>query len=64
MTQGIYNFQICFQFNGSVEIKADSKKKALEVIKDLKASLREVKALNENIKDWNAELHSEAEERI
>lgn len=64
MMSGNFKFQICFQFNGTVEIKADSKKKALEAIKELRARISDIKSCDDRIKDWNVEMFTEAEERI
>ena len=64
MMSGTYKFQICLQFNGTAEVKADSKKQALEALKELKAKLGEVRAFDDRIKDWNIDLLAQAEERI
>lgn len=64
MMSGNYKFEICMQFNGTAEIKADSKKQALEILKQLKGRLCEVKAFDERIKDFDIEVFTEAEERI
>ncbi len=64
MTQGIYEFDICLKFNGTANIKAPSKKKALEVLKNLRASLHEVKAYDDRIINYSVTILANAEEQV